>query len=109
MYTHGVRRNSPSEVDQEKIGPGYYNPTKPFGYDAKSFVYSDLKDSLQAVTAGPGEYNHERADSLTKPSSRKVEIMPYTKTMLQITDVPGPGYYNYADEFGANLNRSTFG
>ena len=64
---------------------------------------------MLAITAGPGEYNHERADSLTKPSLRKVEIMPYTKTMLQITDVPGPGYYNYADEFGANLNKSTFG
>ena len=29
--------------------------------------------------------------------------------MLQITDLPGPGYYNYADEFGAKANRATIG
>ena len=35
--------------------------------------------------------------------------MPYTKQILQITDVPGPGHYNYADEFGTNIGKITFG
>jgi hypothetical protein len=95
MYTHGVRRET--SVEDSLGGPGSYNPTKPFGHQSRSFVIGEIKESHYIVSAGPGEYNHERADSLTKTKSREVEIMPYSKTMLQITDSPGPGYYNYAD------------
>ena len=74
-----MKRSLSFDQSQAVGGPGSYNPTKPFGHDSKWFVISENRQNPQVVTVGPGEYNYERADSLTKVKAREVEILPYSK------------------------------
>jgi hypothetical protein len=48
------------------LGPGEYESDHKFGENPKNFTLGIRRHVNIPVTAGPGEYNHENADLLTK-------------------------------------------
>lgn len=48
------------------VAPGQYNHEKKFGQETKSFRIGEKRETRIEKTAGPGEYNVERADTQTK-------------------------------------------
>ena len=76
-------------------GPGTYNPTKEFGFDAKSFIIGEHRPQSTHLSVGPADYDPTRANSLTRAKSREVMIMPIHKSAVDqnLTTEIGPGYY----------------
>lgn len=50
------------------VAPGQYRQSRNFGEDTKSFTIGTNRESKIARTAGPGQYNVDRAEKLTRPS-----------------------------------------
>ena len=51
-------------------GPGHYGQHSEFGSDSKAMTIGQKRDLVyDQHELGPGEYEHERADKLTKHSS----------------------------------------
>ncbi len=62
---------SPAEPNN---GPGSYSPSKPFGADLGKITIGKKVDERIETSVGPGHYNPERSDSLTKPRTVSVNL-----------------------------------
>ena len=65
-----------------------------FGKDAKSFKIGEKYSEKYDQNLGPGTYNHEKADSLTKPKVNSFIIKDSSNSFINKHDSsPGPGNY----------------
>lgn len=82
-------------LDDRKPSPGEYNVAKPFGSDAKGFTIGTKKEKTIEVSPGPGDYNKDRSESLTKHRSRDVSFGKESrgKEDAQAQDRAAPGQY----------------
>jgi hypothetical protein len=58
-------------------------------------------------TVGPGEYNYEKAQSLTHSASRKNEFFHNGRKSIEIDPHNGPGTYIEHRNFGSNSKNMT--
>ena len=56
------------------IGPGQYNDSKQFGTDGKSFKIGERRDEKIMETMGPGLYDIERGDAVTRTKTVNVTM-----------------------------------
>lgn len=59
-----------------EVAPGHYDDgkTATFGFDVKGFTIGEKREQRLEQTAGPGEYNMEQADKLTKTRSPNISL-----------------------------------
>ena len=58
----------------ETAGPGQYNSPKKFGDDVRGFTIGEKRPEKLSDNVGPGHYNPERAECVTKPHYPEVKI-----------------------------------
>ena len=56
------------------MAPGQYDDGKRFNSNVKSFTISEKRNTRTEKTVGPGEYDTNRADSLTKSKSPNINM-----------------------------------
>ena len=61
------------------MGPGAYKTVKNFGEDTKAMTIQKKRPKQIQKTAGPGQYNWEKSDNLTKARSNSALIGGATK------------------------------
>ena len=65
----GSSQARPNKLTQDRdidVAPGQYEHHKNFGDDTKSFKMGEKREKRVEETAGPGAYNPERADGMTR-------------------------------------------
>lgn len=55
-------------------GPGQYRTIKQFGKDTKKMTIAQKREQKIAKTAGPGDYEPDRAITLTKTRSANIDL-----------------------------------
>ena len=56
------------------MGPGQYDGFKQFGEEAKTFTLGEKREEKTAETMGPGSYNPERADGITRIKTTSINM-----------------------------------
>ena len=70
-----AKSRAPLVTTTTDTGPGQYNESKQFGSDVKSFkIGQRLDDKIVETTAGPGDYDADRADAVTKTKNANVTM-----------------------------------
>ena len=80
--------------------PGQYDDGIRFNSGVKGFKIGEKKDERIPVTAGPGEYNHERADNVTKNRTPNINMgtspsRPGTVAVTGSEFQGAPGQYDH--------------
>ena len=107
-----------SFADQSKAefgGPGQYEVSKKFGQDVKSFRIGTRSEKRLARTVGPGEYEPDRAHSVTKTRTRSALIMssakarPESLALKEQAENVGPGQYDDGVRWNQNVKSFKIG
>eukprot|EP00353_Schmidingerella_taraikaensis_P000920 CAMPEP_0185596456 /NCGR_PEP_ID=MMETSP0434-20130131/80769_1 /TAXON_ID=626734 ORGANISM="Favella taraikaensis, Strain Fe Narragansett Bay" /NCGR_SAMPLE_ID=MMETSP0434 /ASSEMBLY_ACC=CAM_ASM_000379 /LENGTH=546 /DNA_ID=CAMNT_0028224967 /DNA_START=7 /DNA_END=1644 /DNA_ORIENTATION=+ len=56
------------------VAPGQYNHERRFGEDTKSFKIGEKRETRIEMTAGPGTYSPERAETITMTRSANIDL-----------------------------------
>ena len=56
------------------MAPGQYDHEKKFGSETKSFRIGEKREKPIEKTAGPGEYETNKADGVTKPKMPNINM-----------------------------------
>jgi hypothetical protein len=100
----------------DHAAPGQYDDRNyNFGTDAKGFTIGEKRETIITRTAGPGEYDHERSDSLTKTKTVNIDM---GRSPSRPSTFAGPGYADHASpgqyddrnyDFGSDAKSFTIG
>ena len=95
------------------VAPGQYDDGKRFNSDVKGFRIGEKRVEKIQMTAGPGEYNHERADSLTKTKMANINMgssPARPSSFAKGGDVNvAPGQYDDGKRFNSDVKSFTIG
>ena len=92
------------------VGPGQYDDGKNFGSDTKSFRIGEKRQERIVETMGPGAYQHERADALTKTKMANIDMGGSPSRPVKRTDVDvAPGQYDDGIRFNSNVKSFKIG
>jgi len=96
------------------VAPGQYDDGKNFGSDTKSFRIGEKRETRIQETMGPGSYNPERAEAMTKTKITTVNMAsspsrPGTFAKGADYDVAPGQYDDRSHEFGNNVKSFTIG
>ena len=101
--------------DADNIAPGQYEPKgiQPFTKDTKGGKMGKPKTNSSPTSGqggGPGTYDADKADALTKPKPRAAHISnaPRADNFKGDDGDGGPGTYNAGDSFGNGVPTFTF-
>lgn len=98
------------QVPDPYHGPGAYENYMQFGDDLNKMTIFEKRNQSLEDTPGPGLYDHERAEKLTKPGSQSKNFMFSPARTEQSHDLnPGPGQYGQHMEFGSDSKAMTIG
>ena len=59
---------------EHAAAPGQYDDGVRFNTGVKSFTIGEKREQRIPVTAGPGEYQHEKAENLTKTKCANIDM-----------------------------------
>lgn len=116
-----IRKDAPGRpgtfADQSKAsfaGPGHYKTTKNFGEEIKSFTIGTKSEKKITETAGPGQYDADRASSVTKTRIRsavitKEKARPTSFANPAQVETAGPGHYDDGVRFDSNVKSFKIG
>ena len=91
-------------------GPGTYDRTSSFENLHGGFTIGKKYIDKKSYSPGPGEYNPEKADGVTRPKSACINIYKKTeKSKSNEFSLLGPGAYEVAAQFGESTNKMTIG
>jgi len=102
----------PNDVD---IAPGQYDDRSyEFGRSTKGFIIGEKRETRIEMTAGPGTYNADRADSLTKTKSPNINLgsspsRPHSFGRGGDVDVAPGQYEDRSYKFGNDTKGFTIG
>ena len=87
------------------VAPGQYDYGKGFGGDSPSFKIGEKRpDPAPYNNVGPGQYNPDVADSLTKQKSPNINLGASPARPIPRNDVNvAPGQYDYGKGFGGDV------
>ena len=96
------------------VAPGQYDDGKNFGSDTKAFRIGEKRETRIQETMGPGSYNPERAEAMTKTKVTTVNMAsspsrPGTFAKGADYDVAPGQYDDRSYEFGNNVKSFTIG
>ena len=88
--------------------PGQYDDGLRFNSGVKGFKIGERKHERIPVTAGPGEYNHEIADGLTKAKTPNINLgsspsRPHTNAAAGSEFQGAPGQYDDGIRFNTGV------
>ena len=69
-----ARPSSFAKGGDVNVAPGQYDDGIRFNSNVKSFKISEKREERIVETMGPGAYDHERADNLTKSKSPNINM-----------------------------------
>ena len=105
-------RGSFIRKDEANLGPGQYDDgSKEFGRETKTFTIGEKRTERMVETMGPGQYQPERADALTKSKVKTVNISssparPASFAKRGDVDV-APGQYDDGIRFNTGTKQFT--
>ena len=108
--TMGTSPSRASLIRKEAdIGPGQYNSDKRFGENTKSFQIGEKRAERIEYTQGPGAYDHEKADAVTKTKMANVTMgtSPSRASFIRKTEDIGPGQYDDGKRFNSDTKTFT--
>ena len=101
-----------AKVGDLDVAPGQYNYEKKFGQDTKAFRIGEKRETLIENTAGPGTYDHTKADAVTKQKIPNINLGSSParpdKMVDQDTNV-APGQYDDGIRFNSNIKSFRIG
>ena len=74
MGTETRAANLASKTASSNLGPGAYEGDKKFGEDSKTFTIGEKRYEKVVETMGPGLYDPDRADNITRVRSANVHM-----------------------------------
>ena len=94
------------------VGPGEYDDNKQFGQDTKSFTIGEKRVFKTVETMGPGAYDIDRADNITRVRATNINMSasPSRGAYIQKgNDNTAPGQYDDGRTFGHDTKTFTIG
>ena len=74
MGTSGIGTRIEFDKDTVNLGPGQYESGLKFGSDSKTFTMGEKREFKVVESVGPGQYEIERAEVLTKSKAPKITM-----------------------------------
>ena len=113
MGTSPSRPGTFAKTNDTDVAPGQYDHWKKFGEDTKSFKIGEKREVRIIETAGPGSYDHTRAESLTRSKAPNINMgsspaRPGTFANTSQNDA-APGQYDDGIRFDSNVKSFTIG
>ena len=107
MGSSPARAVRKTDVD---VAPGQYDDGIRFNSNVKSFTIGEKRADRIETTVGPGQYDLERADVLTKTKIANVNMgsSPARAVRKNDTDV-SPGQYEVGKAFGSEAKSFRIG
>lgn len=68
------RREDSRRAEGAEVGPGAYDNNYKWGNDSKGFTIGEKRETRIETTVGPGDYDMNIANSLTKPKGPQVSM-----------------------------------
>ena len=104
-------RQNEREIESSRLGPGYVDPYKPFGADAKSFTMGLPHKWKPDQNPPVGGYNTQRAFEKILNTSRSVVIKKATSPYRRPKENnPEPGQYDrHLTKFGSDGQKFSIG
>ena len=95
------------------VAPGQYDDGKRWNSNVKSMTIGQKRETRAERTAGPGEYDHEKADAVTKSKMPNITMgsspsRPKSFAKGGDFDV-SPGQYDDGYRFGKEVKSFTIG
>ena len=95
------------------VAPGQYDDGQRFNSNVKSMTIGEKRATKVVKTAGPGEYDHEKADAVTKskiPNINMGSSPSRPKSLARGGDVDvAPGQYDDGKRWNSNVKSMTIG
>ncbi len=86
-FSKTMARPKTLAIENNDAAPGQYDDGKRFNSDVKSFRIGEKREEKIVKTMGPGAYDHERADSLTKSKMPNINMGGSPARPIKRTDV----------------------
>jgi len=92
------------------VAPGQYDDGMRFNSNVKSFRIGEKRTEILTESMGPGAYDHERADAVTKTKMPNINMgsSPARATTRNDVDV-APGQYDDGIRFNSNVKSFRIG
>ena len=90
------------------VGPGHYEENNTLVYNMHGWTIGEKREEQVQVTLGPGQYQHEEGDGLTKNRAPMALISP-AKDPSPIQATIGPGAYEEYNNIVNNMRSWTIG
>ena len=115
MSKASSRPKSFANPSQENIGPGAYSDGKKFGEGIKTFKIGQKREEKIGGGVGPGQYNPDKAEAVTKPNAPKITFAnrspnrPENFANAGQVGTAGPGAYDSPMKFGYDVKSFKIG
>ena len=74
MGTSDLGTRLEQKTDSVNLGPGHYESDLKFAKDTKTFTIGEKREFKVTESVGPGQYEIERAEVLTKSKAPKITM-----------------------------------
>ena len=92
------------------VAPGQYDDGMRFNSNVKSFRIGEKRTEIVTETMGPGAYDHERADAVTKTKMPNINMGSSPARAIKRNDVDvAPGQYDDGIKFNSNVKSFRIG
>ena len=113
MGTSPSRADLAAKVSKTtEVGPGQYDYEKRFGEETKSFRIGERREEKVVETVGPGLYDIERGDAITRVKAANITMGASPSRGAYIpkgNDNTAPGQYDDGRTFGHDTKTWTIG
>ena len=113
MGSSPSRPKSLAQGGDVDVAPGQYDDGKRWNSNVKSMTIGEKRETRITKTAGPGEYDPDRADGITKnkiPNINMGSSPSRPKSFAQGGDVDvAPGQYDDGKRWNSNVKNMTIG
>ena len=98
-----------NQAQQDTAGPGQYDDGVRFNSNTKSFKIGEKRAEKIEYSQGPGAYDHERAERITRTKMATVTMgsSPSRATFVQKDSAIGPGKYDDGKRFNSDTKTFT--
>ena len=111
IINRGAARAEITMKEQTEAGPGQYDDGVRFNSGSKSFRIGEKRAEIVKESMGPGAYEPERAEKITKTKVSNVTMgnSPSRATIVRKSIDIGPGQYNEQKMFGSETKTFKIG
>ena len=108
----GTSPSRPAPRGDVDVGPGHYDDRNyEMSKSSKGFIIGEKRTEKIEYSQGPGAYDHEKADAVTKTKMATVTMgsSPSRATFVQKDSAIGPGQYDDGKRFNSDTKSFRIG